>query len=140
ASTVVNACMTDRKTHSMRFALPLGTTAPPRFDRANVSSVRCGDGKPWRLEEADYRAMTARLILGNIEWGDRSCAGLSDLPLRVEDGLDQQLAPAQDAKHLANARSHRGEPFNLIFRRISAQARLRSLARNPSHVRLSAVT
>src|SRR5262245_38551416 len=45
-----------------------------------------------------------------------------------------------EGKHLPKARSNRGDPLMRIFLRSRAQTRLRSFARKPSHVRLSAVT
>src|SRR5262249_54026354 len=45
-----------------------------------------------------------------------------------------------DGKHFPNASNNRGEPLIRIFLRSKAQTRLRSFARNPSHVSLSAVT
>ena len=45
-----------------------------------------------------------------------------------------------DGKHLPNARSSLGDPFRTIFRRSNAQTRLRSFRRNPTQVRLSALT
>jgi len=46
----------------------------------------------------------------------------------------------QDGKHLPKATSSLGDPLIRIFRRTSAHSRLRSFARNPSHVSLSAVS
>lgn len=43
-------------------------------------------------------------------------------------------------KHLPKATSSLGDPLMRIFRRKIAQSRLRSFARNPSHVSLSAVS
>jgi len=45
-----------------------------------------------------------------------------------------------EGKHLPKATSRRGEPLIRILRRHKAHKRLRSLARKPSHVSLSAVT
>src|SRR5215831_13243648 len=45
-----------------------------------------------------------------------------------------------DGKHFPKASSSRGDPLIRIFRRSKAQTRLRSFARKPSHVWLSAVT
>src|SRR5262249_55446041 len=44
-----------------------------------------------------------------------------------------------DGKHFPKASSNRGDPLMRIFRRSKAQTRLRSFARKPSHVWLSAV-
>ncbi len=45
-----------------------------------------------------------------------------------------------DGKHLPNATSSFGEPLMRIFLRSKAHSKLRSFARKPSHVSLSAVT
>jgi hypothetical protein len=47
---------------------------------------------------------------------------------------------AEDGKHVPKARRRRGDPLRRIVRRASAHTRERSLARKPSHVRLSALT
>jgi hypothetical protein len=44
-----------------------------------------------------------------------------------------------EGKHKPKAINSRGDPLNRIFRLSNAQSRLRSFARKPSHVSLSAV-
>lgn len=51
-----------------------------------------------------------------------------------------QFMARHDGKHFPKAISSFGDPLMRIFRRRSAHSRLRSLARNPSHVSLSAVS
>ena len=50
------------------------------------------------------------------------------------------LESAHDGKHLPNATSSFGDPLMRILLRSKAHKRLRSFARKPSHVSLSAVT
>src|SRR6185369_8651294 len=50
------------------------------------------------------------------------------------------LLPLHDGKHLPKANNNLGDPLSRIFRLSSAHTRLRSFARKPSHVLLSAVT
>src|SRR6516162_4768870 len=49
------------------------------------------------------------------------------------------VLPIYEGKHLPKATSSRGEPLIRILRRNKAHSSLRSLARKPSHVSLSAV-
>ena len=57
----------------------------------------------------------------------------------ASDGRIAKSSFGYDGKHLPNLTSNLGDPLMRIFLRISAQMRLRSLARSPSQVRLSAV-
>src|SRR5215471_1788951 len=63
-----------------------------------------------------------------------------DIQAELVEALHCASHKDHDGKHFPKASSNRGDPLIRIFRRSKAQTRLRSFARKPSHVWLSAVT
>jgi hypothetical protein len=81
----------------MSSSLRSGSTAPSRPIGADVSMAQRGDVEPWRLAEADYRAVTVRLILGNMGRGDDPAEGVRTLAHArglAHGGADQRHEPA----------------------------------------------
>src|SRR5438874_12180612 len=69
------------------------------------------------------------------------CTVLSSRIVRLRSGSRLVVNHlSHDGKHLPKATSSLGDPLMRIFLRSKAHSRLRSFARNPSHVSLSAVT
>jgi hypothetical protein len=57
-------------------SLRLGSTGLLlRLNETKVSRDHDGDGEGWMLPKADYRAVTVKLILGNIRRGDDPAEG-----------------------------------------------------------------
>src|SRR5438445_6756281 len=98
-----------------------------RYVHALGSNCECCEPAPLRSS-----ARGSECLIGS----HMRCTSRSD----SHSAAGRLICPSQNGKHLPNATSSFGEPFKRMRLVSSAHTRLRSLARKPSQVLLSAVT